>query len=195
MSGLLHVVAANLRTDADQEALTRAIQLARGLQSAEGARTVLVGRSDGRLVVATWLEDLASMEPFAASAPHMEFVMRGLAPIAASMWSASVEIATPALDEPPAASEGVAAMWAFALPAQDGVFEWQIRQLLDDISALPGDAAAGPTVEEREQFRAAGLVLLTAAQSTPFQRELAAARTRWAAGAGALEEALVPISP
>ena len=195
MPGLLHVVAANLRTDTDQKALTRATQLARGLRLAEGARTVLTGRSDGRLVAATWLEGLASMEPFAASAPHMEFVMRGLAPVAASMWSAAVEIATPALDQLPAAGAGVAAIWAFALPAQDGVFEWQVRQLLDDISALPGDAAAGPTVEEREQFRAAGLVLLTAAQSAPFERELAAARTRWAAVAGVLEEALVTVSP
>ena len=171
------------------------MQLARGLQSAEGARTVQAGRSEGRLVVATWLEGLASMEPFAASAPHMEFVMRGLAPVAARMWSAAVQIATTAPDEPPPGGADVAAMWAFALPAQEAVFEWQVRQLLDDISALPGDAAAGPTVEERKQFRAAGLVLLTAAQLTSFERELAAARTRWAADAGALEEALVPVSP
>jgi hypothetical protein len=70
------------------------------------------------------------------------------------MWSAAVETET----EPPTSRP--AHLWAFALPEREGIFEWQVRALLDDIDALPGIAATGPTAEERERFRAGGVICL-----------------------------------
>ena len=105
------------------------------------------------------------------------------------MSSAAVEIDTPS--DPSIADARM--LWAFALRAQDDVYEWQIRRLLADIETLPGETAAGPTVEDRERSRAAGVVCLAAGQLPAFERALAEARTRWEGLAGGLEEALVPI--
>ena len=186
-SGALHLVAASLRADADPEAVDRATALARSLADADGARAVLVGRSAERLAVATWLDGREALEPFAASEPHMQFVVRGVAAISSAVWSAAVET-----DAPPLPAES---FWAFALHAPDGVYEWQVRQLLEDVAALPGVVAAGPTIEERERFRAAGVVCLTGEQPAAFERALAAARSRWGALAEGIEEASVPVSP
>jgi hypothetical protein len=186
---LLHLIVANLRERAEPQAMAHAIDLAGGLADATGVRAVSVGRSDDHLLVATWLADRAALEPFAASAPHMEFVMRGLAPVTARMWSAAVESEAPA----PSAVAEAATLWAFALPAGDGVYEWQVLQLLAEVDTLPGATAAGSTVEERERFRAAGVVLLSPDQLPPFEDALAAARARWTEIAGGLEEVLVPM--
>ena len=169
--------------------MTRAIELAGSLNDAAGVRAVAVGRSDDYLVAATRLADRAALEPFAASAPHMEFVMRGVAPVTVRMWSAAVETEAP--EDPAIAEAGT--LWGFALPARDGVYDWQVRQLLEDVEALPGSAVVGLTVEEREHFRAAGVVLLSPDQVAPFEDALAAARARWADIAGGLEEVLVPM--
>lgn len=188
MTGLLHVVAATLRAGAAPEAIEAALEIAHGLLAAPGATAVLAGRSPEHLVAATWLESRDALEPFAASTPHMEFLLRGVAPVTREMWSASVETAATEPDE------GTGLLWAFALPATRTVYDWQVRALLSDIDSLPGAASAGPTVEERDRFRAAGVVMLRAADEQALHRRLGEARSGWADGAGALEEALVPVS-
>ena len=185
MPRLLHIVTAGLRSAVDRSAITRAVELALGLHDAEGAQSVQVGRSGTHLVVATWLAGRAQLEPFAASEPHMAFVMRGLAEVTDAMWSAAVETdAAP----PPAAD----ALWAFALRAGDGVYEWQVQDLLAGVERLPGIAACGPTFEERDRYRAAGIVSLAAAETAAFEDALAEAREAWAELAPSIEAALTP---
>lgn len=186
----LHLVAAQLRPDAPTDAVALAVERARALASVPGVRSVLVGRSEAQLVVATWLDDRAALDAFAASQPHMRFVMQGLAPVIQGMWSAAVETGTP----PPEATPH--ALWAFAVPATDSVYEWQVREVLQQIDASPGVAATGSTFEERERFRAAGIVLLDdAATLAAFASRLAQARDAWAETLGPLQEALVPALP
>ena len=134
MPGLLHLVIASLRADAEPDALARATDLGRALSAAPGVGAVVVGRSDDRLVVATWLMDRLALEAFAASAPHMEFVMRGVAQVTARMSSAAVEIDTPS--DPSIADAGM--LWGFALSAQDDVYEWEIRRFLAEIGDPAG---------------------------------------------------------
>ena len=114
MPGLLHVVAAAFRADVTSAAVDGATQVASGLGTAEGARTVLVGRDESHLVTATWLDGREAMEPFAASPEHMAFIMRGVAPVTSGVWSAAVEIST----APPAAAD---ALWVFGLRTADDV--------------------------------------------------------------------------
>lgn len=191
VSELLHVVVGSLPADVDEdERLGAALDLGGALAGAPGVRASLLGRSTEHVVAACWLDDPAALEPFAESEPHMAFVMRGLAPLVSGMWSASV-----ATDAPPIALGGVAALWALAIPEQAGVYEWEVRRLLDSIAALPGLAATGPTVEERERFRAGGVVALRRDEVTPFEQELEAARAVWPAFAVELHEALVPVIP
>lgn len=186
MPRILHLVAARMKPDADADGRDHALALAHALRAAPGVDRVIVAASDERLIVATWLPDRAALEPFAASPAHMQFVMRGLAPVIAGMWSASLETE----GEP---SEAPAALWVFALGASE-VFEWQVRALLLGVEALPGRAATGPTVEERERYRAGGAVCLGFAEVGPFDAALAEARPAWAGIADAIEEASAPVS-
>lgn len=185
MPRLLHIVSAGVRSAVDADAITRAIELAHGLRDAEGAQSVHVGRSHSHLVVATWIADRTWLEPFAASAPHMAFVMRGLAEVTDTMWSAAVETdAAP----PPAADT----LWAFALRAGDGVYEWQVQDLLAGIERLPGVAACGLTFEERDRYRAAGIVSLAATETAAFEDALAEMNKAWGELAASIEAALAP---
>lgn len=191
VSELLHVVVGSLPADVEGDArLGSALDLGNALAGAPGVRTSLLGHSAEHVVAACWLKDPAALEPFAESEPHMAFVMRGLAPLVSGMWSASV-----ATDAPPIDLGGVAALWALAIPEQAGVYEWEVRRLLDDIAALSGLAATGPTVEERERFRAGGVVALRTDELALFERELDAARAGWPSFASELHEALVSVHP
>ena len=189
MPGALHVVAARLRGDADVDAVMHALDAARALGDAPGVETVLVARSDAQLIVATWLEGRQALDAFAESRAHMMFVMQGLAPVIQGMWSAAIEATCPA---PPVETT---TLWAFALPTTEGVFEWQVRDLLAAVEAMPGEAVTGPTVEERERYRAGGLVCLTAASAAAFAAALPANRDAWAAVTGRVQEALADVPP
>jgi hypothetical protein len=174
---MLHLVAAELLDDAPPEAVQQALTYARGLATAHGVRAARCGRSETQLLAAVWLDDVAALEPFAASEEHMSFVMRGLAPAIRAMWSAS--LATEGAPPVEQTSTDSDSLWLFAVPQFEGVFEWEVRRLLDDVAALPGSVWAGSTVEERERYRAGGAVLLTHAEVGPFQNALAATRAGW----------------
>ena len=184
--GLVHIIAATFRADAPADDVELATSRARDLRGAPGVIEVLIGRSEERLVVATWLPGRGALDEFAASSAHMAFIMQGLAPVIRGIWSAAVETDTLPPSMPPTT------LWAFAVPEHDGVYEWQVRQLLEQIDALPGVAATGQTVEERERFRAGGVVTLTAADAD-FNARLDAARGGWTEVVGVIEEALVSV--
>jgi hypothetical protein len=184
---VLHLVAARLKPDADAAGRAHALELAHALREADGVEAVIVAASEQRIIVATWLRGRAALEPFAASPVHMRFIMRGLAPVISGMWSASVETAA----DPPAAP---IALWVFALGAAD-VFEWQVRDLLRGVDGLPGHPATGPTVEERERYRAGGAVCLAFDEVGPFEAALREARAGWAGLGDAVEEASAPVAP
>lgn len=171
--GVVHVIAASLRADIPEDVAAATLDRARGLREAPGARAVVVARSGPSIVVATWLAGRADLEPFAASRPHMEFVMRGLAPSITGMWSAGVESPTP----PPEDAPGL--LWAFAVRSSDTVFEWQVRDVLGSLADLPARVAAGPTFEERDRYRAGGIACVGAAERDAFLDALARARQDW----------------
>lgn len=183
---MVHIVAARFPEGASQDGVDLATSHARELRDAPGVLEVVIGRSDDRIVVATWLAGREALEGFAASRPHMSFIMQGLAPVIRGMWSAAVET-----DAPPPSTRPIA-LWAFALPEREGVYEWQVRQFLDEVATLPGTAATGQTAEERERFRAGGVVALTA-EDADFDARLDSIRPEWLAVVGTIEEALVPV--
>ena len=200
MTAVLHLVVAELAAGATDEQVDRAVGLGCGMSAAPGATAVLIGRSADALVAVTFLDGRDALEPFAESAPHMAFVMRGLATVSAGIWSASVasetsetsEAGSPTLPAP--SGDSVGALWAFGLRDAEGLFEWQVRELLERVRELPGTATVGPTVEDRERYRAAGVVMLQAGEVEAFERALAAARPRWGALASLVDEALAPVA-
>jgi heme-degrading monooxygenase HmoA len=179
--GVVHVISAALKADAAPEAVSAALERAHALRTAPGARRVLVGRAPQRLVTVAWLEGREAMEAFAASPEHMAFIMRGLAPCISGMWSAAVESAV----EPPVEAS---ALWVFAVRASETLFEWQVRDLVRDLGALPGTLAAGPTIEERERYRAGGTICLARSDVEAFGAALAEQRKRWGDLAGSIDD-------
>ena len=185
---IVHVICATLKPDASEEAVAHAIDLGRQLLNADGVRHAILARSADQLVAVTWLEGRDALEPFAASPVHMSFIMRGLAPCIAGMWSAAVESEV----APP---ESTATLWVFALRSVDTLFEWQVRDLLASIATLPGAAAVGVTVEERERYRAGGVVCLDGDSASTFDAALASTRDTWGALAESLVETKVEVIP
>lgn len=181
---VVHIVCATVKPDAPADAIAHAVDLARGLRDASGARHVLCDADSDLIVAATWLDGREALEPFAASPPHMAFVMRGLAPCIQGMWSAGVET-----DAPP--PDSAAALWVFAVRDSEALYEWQVRDLVHALDALPGHAAAGPTFEERDRYRGGGVVALTAAEIEPFRIALDSARAAWGDIAGLVTEGFV----
>jgi len=173
LTPVLHVIAASFRPDVPDELVASTLAKARALRGAPAAQAGLVARTGPSVIVATWLDGRGGLEPFAASPPHMEFVMRGLAPSISSMWSAGVQ--TPV--GPP--SESVAALWAFAVRTADTVFEWQVRDVLASLERLPAVVAAGPTFEERDRYRAGGVACVRATDLERFQATLTEVRESW----------------
>ena len=109
-TSVVHVIAASFRPDVPDDLLASTLAKATALRTAPGAQAGVVARSGLSVIVATWLDGRGGLEPFAASAPHMEFVMRGLAPSISSMWSAGFETRV----EAPALAPGDT-LWALAV--------------------------------------------------------------------------------
>lgn len=191
MSGVVHAVAARLREDLESGAVERAVELARGLAGADDALTVVVGRSETQLLIATWLPDRASMERFASSAAHMAFIMRGVASVTVGMWSAAAETGGRSL------AAGGDSMWVFGVHGGDEVYEWQVRRVLEDVGRLEvaGEVmvACGSTFEERDRFRAAGVVIATDTAAAGVEATLQLEGARWAASGLAVEIASAPV--
>ena len=152
-------------------------------------QATLAACSERELITATWLGSTDDLEAFASSGPHLRFVLEGVARHSTGMWSAAASVDA----EPPSDTGNVGALWAFGLPGEPPAFEWQVRDLLAAVDALPGRAAAGPTTEERERFRAAGVVLVPREQLDPFDQALGEARSAWGELGESLRDAIAPL--
>ncbi len=193
---LLHLVVAALRPDAPDADRDHAASLAGDLAGIEGVQTCVVGRNETALTAAVWIDRRDRIEGFAAAPEHMRFVIEGVANATSGMWSASIALGANSM--PPAG--GVRALWAFALPAEPPAFEWQAQELLSAIAALADGTDmlavfAGPTVEEREQFRAGGVVLASDGDAEALSQRIEAARAGWGPLAERLQSAITPVMP
>ena len=191
---LLHLVVAALRPDAPDADRDHATNLARDLAGIEGVQACVVGRSDTALTAAVWIDRRDRIERFAAAPEHMRFVIEGVANATSGMWSASIALGANSM--PPAG--GVQALWAFALPAEPPAFEWQAQELLSAIAELADEDGtlavfAGPTVEERERFRAGGVVLAADGDAEALSQRIEAARAGWGRLAEGLQSAITPV--
>ena len=187
MTGVVHVICATLRQDAPAGSVDTAVVRARAMSAAPAVLRTVAGHTDGVILTATWVADRTALEVFAASPEHMAFVMRGLAPCISGMWSAAAET-----DAAPPAE--VAALWVFAVRNAESVFEWQVRDLLQALTALPGHLAAGATFEERDRYRAGGVVTVPPGGIEAFQAALTSARAGWGDLGAQVVEAFAPVN-
>ena len=191
---LLHVVVASFRADAERAERDRAAALAGELAQAEGVVAVAVARSETVLIAAAWLAAREGLEAFASAPEHMRFVIEGVGRTT-SRAVEHLDRQRPRAGLPP---PDAGALWAFALPADPPAFEWQVQDLLAGVAAVPAEgvalsAYAGATVEERERFRAGGLVLAAGEDASALAARLDRARAGWGPLADRLVTACAPL--
>ena len=152
---LLHIINAKLKNTSSENEIFAALEKATAMSNISVVNAITSGLSDGSIGVGIWLENTDDLETFAASEEHLVFIMQGLAPIIESLWSAAIDCK----DSLPNRDKDFV-FWLYAFPDHEGVFEWEIQKILNDIANLPGQSWTGTTIEERDHFRAGGIVLI-----------------------------------
>ena len=132
------------------------------------------GTSNRSIGIGVWLDNTDDLETFAASEEHLVFIMQGLAPIIESLWSAAIDC-----NDSLPNKENDFIFWLYAFLDHEGVFEWEIQKMLNDIAHLPGRSWEGVTIEERDRFRAGGIVLINKDEYEIFSKKLKNAKSDW----------------
>lgn len=157
---LLHLLLIRLKPGLSKEACRALLGEAAALAGIDrvhhsGAVEASDGDSTHSLALFLFLSDRQALEEFGAHPTHIRFLRATLAPLLESMSGADVGV-----EAAPPADYGFACCFG-AMFAPDA-YDWQVRAFLDQVrSSLGPEAAlcAGLTLDERQAFRAAGVLL------------------------------------
>ncbi len=171
---LLHIINAKLKKSITENAKFAALEKATNMSNISVVNATVSGFSEQSIGVGVWLNNTDDLETFAASEEHLVFIMQGLAPIIDSLWSAAIDCS----DLLPRENNDFL-FWLYAFPDHEGVFEWEIQKMLNDISLLPGESWDGITIEERDRFRAGGIVIINKSEYEIFSKKLEDCKSAW----------------
>lgn len=155
---ILHLLLVRLKPDlpaAAREVLTTEAAALAGIEGVAQA-SLVEGSGPGSthsLAFLVFLSDRAALEEFGTHPAHVRFLRRTLAPALESMASADVSV-----DQPP--PDDYVAAYCFCVAFQPQVYDWQVRAYLEQIRSSLGQAGllcAGPSFDDRQEFRAAGV--------------------------------------
>jgi hypothetical protein len=155
---VLHLLLVRLKPDLAPEARGVLTAEAAALAGIEGvAQAGLVeGSSPGSthsLALFVFLRDRGALEEFGTHPVHVRFLRQTLAPALESMVSADVSV-----DQLP--PDDYAAARCFCAAFEPQVYDWQVRAYLEQVRSSLGPAGllcAGPSLDDRQAFRAAGV--------------------------------------
>jgi hypothetical protein len=122
----------------------------------------LIGKNNKDLASAVWLKDISSLEQYASAPEHLTFLLPNMSKIIKNIWTTRVLV-----ENYPSSIKKDYALF-FAIKNLIGNFEWEIIEYLDALSSLPGEIYSGRSFEERDQFRAAGVILYNADDKKKF---------------------------
>ena len=165
---ILHLLLVRLKPGLSKEAARVLLADAAVLAEIDGvqhAGTVEASREDSThsLALFVFLRDRAALEEFGAHPAHVRFLRRTLAPALESMASADVSV-----DQAP--PDDYAAACCFCVAFEPQVYDWQVRAYLDQVCSSLGQAGllcAGPSLDDRQAFRAAGVAFWPGAEVVP----------------------------
>jgi hypothetical protein len=157
---VLHLLLVRLKPGLSKKARRTIVAEAAALAEIEGVRQAGVveatgGDSTHSLALFLFLRDRQALDEFGAHPAHIRFLRTTLAPLLDSMTGADMAIeAAPPHD--------YASACCFAAAFAPDAYDWQVRGFLDQLaSSLDAGATlcAGLALDERQIFRAAGVVL------------------------------------
>ncbi len=164
----MHVLLVRLKPDLAPAARATLLAEAAALAGIEGvAQAGLVEGSDPgsthSLALVAFLRDRAALEEFGTHPAHVRFLRRALAPALESMASADISV-----DRPP--PDDYAAACCFCVAFEPQVYDWQVRAYLEQVRSCLGPGGllcAGPSLDDRQEFRAAGAAFWPGAEGLP----------------------------
>lgn len=171
---LLHIINAKLKNSSSENEVLAALEKATAMNNISVVNAIASGTSNRSIGIGVWLDNTDDLETFAASEEHLVFIMQGLAPIIESLWSAAIDC-----NDSLPNKENDFIFWLYAFLDHEGVFEWEIQKMLNDIAHLPGRSWEGVTIEERDRFRAGGIVLINKDEYEIFSKKLKNAKSDW----------------
>ena len=171
---LLHIINAKIKKSTFENEITAALEKATAMSNIPVVNSIASGLSDDSIGIGVWLDNTDDLETFAASEEHLVFIMQGLAPIIESLWSAAIDCN----DSIPSKDIDLI-FWLYAFLDHEGIFEWEIQKMLNDIAHLPGRSWEVITIEERDHFRAGGIVLINKNEYEIFSKKLEEAKSNW----------------
>ena len=171
---LLHIINAKLKNSSSENEVLAALEKATAMNNISVVNAIASGTSNRSIGIGVWLDNTDDLETFAASEEHLVFIMQGLAPIIESLWSAAIDC-----NDSLPNKENDFIFWLYAFLDHEGVFEWEIQKMLNDIAHLPGRSWEGVTIEEGDRFRAGGIVLINKDEYEIFSKKLKNAKSDW----------------
>ena len=157
---LFHIIVATQKQDLTEIQQHELVVQAKELGNDTTVANVWIGKRDTHFVVVLELTvEEHSLELFSDSASHVRFVVHGLGPVITGMWSADFAANSP--DSLGNMSEfGPKYLTVIAIKSEARLFEWQIDRWGKSLTdfAGQGNIALGPTIEERDLHRSAGLL-------------------------------------
>ncbi len=157
---LFHIIAATQKEDLTETQQRELVLQAKELSEDTTVADVWIGKRDANFVVVLKLTvEEHSLELFSDSASHVRFVVHVLGPVITGMWSADF-----ASDAPNPFKElsrfRHRYLTVLAIKSEARLFEWQIDRWGESLTdyAGRGNVVLGPTIEERDLYRSAGLL-------------------------------------
>lgn len=165
---ILHLLLVRLKADLSKEARQALVAETAALASIDsvhhaGAVEASRGDSTHSLALFVFLKDRTALEEFGSHPAHVRFLRRTLAPALESMASADVLV-----DQAP--PDHYAAACCFCVAFEPQVYDWQVRSYLEQVRSSLGRAGllcAGPSLDDRQAFRAAGVAFWPMPEAMP----------------------------
>ena len=150
----------------NNEKIIKVIENGKKIDSTNIADVNLIAKNDKELVSAVWLKNLQSLQDFATSPEHLNFMFSDMNKMITGIWTSQINIDS--IYEAKAFTHA----FIFGIKNLTGFFEWEIHAYIQAMKALPGDIFSGNSLEQRDIFRAGGIVLLNADQKKIFEKQL-----------------------
>ncbi|MDG1989823.1 MAG: hypothetical protein P8J51_00905 [Dehalococcoidia bacterium] len=150
----------------NNEKIIKVIENGKKIDSTNIADVNLIAKNDKELVSAVWLKNLQSLQDFATSPEHLNFMFSDMNKMITGIWTSQINIDS--IYEAKAFTHA----FIFGIKNLTGFFEWEIHAYIQAMKELPGDIFSGNSLEQRDIFRAGGIVLLNADQKKIFEKQL-----------------------
>jgi hypothetical protein len=150
----------------NNEKIIKVIENGKKIDNTQTVNANLIAKNDKELVSAVWLKDLQALQDFATSPEHLNFMFSDMNKMITGIWTSRININNFHQTKP------YTHAFIFGIKNLTGFFEWEIHSYMQAMNNLPGDIFSGNSLEQRDIFRAGGIILFNMDQKNTFEKQL-----------------------